>query len=112
MRRMLLSLRCAVATLLTASFGITFAPTASAVTQVDVLCDTGASRYICFVTHDATSPYGVTWRVNGTQVSNSSMAGLRTCTPHRSYTIEADVTDATGTITGSDGFICNPGVWP
>lgn len=117
MKLMLLPLRSAAAvTLLTASFVIAFAPASSAVTQVDIACDTGASKYICIVSHDALSPHTITWRINGVEVpslhNKIGTGGLRSCTANRSYDIQVDVIDSTGTVTGSGGFICNPGAWP
>jgi hypothetical protein len=104
-----------VATLLTAGFALPFAPAADAVTQADLSCESGASKYLCSVIHDGTSPASIRWKVNGqlvTFLNDKVWTGKRFCEPGRLYDVQVDVTDATGTASGFCAFVCNSGDWP
>ncbi|MCE6996951.1 hypothetical protein LZG04_19395 [Saccharothrix sp. S26] len=90
-------------------------PSASAVTQVDVLCESGASRYICSVYDDAQASSTVRWYINGvysSSLDNRRFTGQRTCAAGRYLDVQVVVSDATGSVTGSGGVICNAGPWP
>lgn len=111
-----LSFRSLVAaSLFAAASMLTFAPTASALTQVHLSCESGGSRYHCSVFHDATSPPTIRWWVNGTPIqllNDKDWTGFRSCQARRNYDVTVAVTDSTGTIGGTCTFVCNAGPWP
>jgi hypothetical protein len=98
-----------------AAASVALAPAATAVTNVDVNCESGASKYLCDVYHDAQAPSTVRWYINGSYVSaldDRTFIGLRSCSGGSYVTVQAVVADATGSTTGSTGFRCNTGPWP
>jgi hypothetical protein len=112
MRRTRLSL---AALLPAAAAALALTPAADAVTAVDVHCESGASKYICSAYHDAQAPSTVRWYINGTYVpflDNRTFTGQRGCSAGSSVNVQAVVSDATGSVTGSGGVICNAGPWP
>jgi hypothetical protein len=105
----------AVAILLAAGFALATAPAAKAVTYAAVSCESGGSRYMCTVYHDATEPASIRWYVNGvltTFLNDEVWTGRRFCEAGRLYDVEARVTDASGTAASYCPFWCNPGDWP
>ncbi|MFE9744137.1 hypothetical protein ACFYOT_04470 [Saccharothrix saharensis] len=112
MRRTRLSL---AALLPAAAAALALTPSANAVTSVDVLCESGGSKYMCFAYHDAQAPSTVRWYVNGNYVpflDNRTFTGQRGCAAGSYVNVQAVVSDATGSVTGSGGVICNAGPWP
>jgi hypothetical protein len=104
-----------VAILLTAGFGLATAPAAEAVTQAALSCESGASKYMCSVFHDAVGTPTIRWRVNGqpvTFLNDQVWTGKRFCVAGQLYDVQVDVTDATGTASGFCAFVCNSGDWP
>jgi hypothetical protein len=98
-----------------AAASVALAPAATAVTYVDVSCESGASKFMCFAYNDAQAPSTVRWYINGNYVSaldDRTFTGLRGCSGGSYLTVQAVVGDVTGSITGSSGIRCNTGPWP
>jgi hypothetical protein len=78
-------------------------------------CASGGSRYYCDLFTDAVSPYTIRWKIGGVaqpQWDDQQGTGLLWCSAGSTITVEATVTDPTGTTPTSWHVGCNPGEWP
>ncbi|MGA3561877.1 hypothetical protein [Melissospora conviva] len=85
----------------------------AAPTVNSVFCESGASKYICDLDYSgAQNPVTIQWYVNG--VYTPSLDGRtivnRGCSPGTRFTVQATVTDSTGSSTGSHSFVCRK-IW-